>query len=200
MSRWRHTSGGFRRISASLLVAVMLAGCGTPSAHVPDLLDLDGQSWRPLDMGDARAHVFFFITVDCPISNAYAPEIGRIVADHRDAPVRFFLVHVDPDVTSESARQHAADYALPHPVLRDPQQRLANALEIRTTPEVAVVTADGDIAYRGRIDNWWGDLGRKRPRATKHELRDAVRAVIDGDAVVVRRTEAIGCSLPAVMP
>ena len=64
------------------------------------------------------------------------------------------------------------------------------------TPEAVVITPDGEIAYRGRIDNWFGDIGRKRPAPTRHELKDAVTAVLAGQPVPVPRTEAVGCLLP----
>ena len=82
-------------------------------------------------------------------------------------------------------------------VIRDPHHRLAQHLGVTVTPEAAIVAAGGKMVYRGRIDNLYGDLGRKRPLgATRHELRNALDAVLAGKEIQVKRTEAIGCYLP----
>lgn len=162
--------------------------------------DLDGRPHRPLDPAGAQAVVVIFVTADCPISNSYAPEMRRIVADHADDPIRFYLVHVDPDVGPEDARAHARTYGLPGTILRDPEHLLVRELGATTTPEAAVLDAHGRLVYRGRIDNWYGDLGRKRPQPTRRELRDAIAAVLAGRPVPVPRTQAIGCEMPDISP
>lgn len=137
-----------------------------------------------------------FLTTDCPIANAYAPRIQALAEQFADRPARFFLVHVDPDVTADVARAHAADYGHQSPVLLDHEHALVGHTGVTVTPEVAVVVGDGEVVYRGRIDNWYGDLGRKRPKPTRHELRDALEAVFAGAEVEVPRTEAVGCYVP----
>ena len=67
---------------------------------------------------------------------------------------------------------------------------------VTISPEAALVVRGGELAYRGRIDNWYGDLGRKRPRPTRFELRDALDAVLAGRPVLVPRAEAVGCFIP----
>ena len=68
------------------------------------------------------ASVIIFVTVDCPISNSYAPEIQSIFGDYGDQPLDFYLVHVDPDVTVEAARSHAADFGLSCATALSPHQ------------------------------------------------------------------------------
>ncbi len=65
--------------------------------------------------------------------------------------------------------------------------------DLDITPESVVLTVDGKIAYRGRIDNLYGGLGRKRLEATRHELRDVLRAVLGGREVESAGEEAVGC-------
>ncbi|MCA9320598.1 MAG: redoxin domain-containing protein, partial [Planctomycetes bacterium] len=173
---------------------------GKPRVPEPGLEDLKGKRLDPLKVDDqTKAHVIVFTTVDCPIANAYAPEIRSIVADHADRPLRFFLVHVDADVDREAATRHAKDYGyldVDLPVLRDPEQKLAKRLEITKTPEVAIILKGGTAAYRGRIDDLWGDIGRKRAQANQHDLREALAAILEDKEVPRPRTEAVGCDLP----
>ena len=164
----------------------------------PMLRDLDGKSRWPLDAGDRKANVLIFTTNDCPIANAYAPEINALVSDYASKPVLFQLVHVDPDATADGARAHAREYGYTCPILLDPAHELAKELEITATPEAAVVTAGGKLAYRGRIDDQWGDLQKKKPAPTKRDLRAALDAVLAGRSVPNSRTKAVGCDLPAL--
>src|SRR5205814_8453464 len=89
-------------------------------ARSPELRDLDGRIHTPLSQPRQKATVLFFLLPDCPISNAYTPEIGRICADYESKQVSAFVVHADPDVKAEDARKHAREYGLRCPVLLDP--------------------------------------------------------------------------------
>jgi len=63
-------------------------------------------------------------------------------------------------------------------------------------PEAVVVLADGSIAYRGRIDNFYADYGKPRRMATEHNLRDALDAVLARKAVERPSTTPVGCFIP----
>ncbi len=176
------------------------AGAGGPESpgSGPALLGADGQRCWPLDTRDRIGNVVIFTTVDCPIANAYAPEINQIVSDYRERPLRLYLVHVDPDVTAERAQAHAKEYGFSGPVLLDPKQELAKKLGVKVTPEALLVKAGGKVAYQGRIDDQWGDLQKKRPAPTKRDLRAAIEALLSGKPIPTAKTKAIGCDLPVL--
>jgi hypothetical protein len=77
--------------------------------------------------------------------------------------------------------------------LRDPQHTLVRRTGATVTPEVAVFTADGRMAYRGRIDDSNVDFGKSAPGATKHDLEVAIEAVLAGKPVAEPVTKAVGC-------
>ncbi|MBK8101372.1 MAG: redoxin domain-containing protein [Planctomycetes bacterium] len=168
--------------------------CGCAGAAPTILPDLDGRAQAPLTVAAGQLHVLFFVSQECPIANSYAPRIAELAAGWPGA-VRTFVVHVDPDLTVAAATAHARDYALPAPILLDPAQSLATALGITHTPEVAVLTTGG-LAYRGRIDDRWGDLGEKSQEPETHDLRDAVAALLADRTIATPRTEPVGCLLP----
>jgi thiol-disulfide isomerase/thioredoxin len=169
------------------------ASASPPPTPIPDV---DGKFQEPLKVAGDKAHVLFFLTHDCPISNGYAPEIASIVKQYADKGVRFYAVHVDPDCTAEVARKHAREFGLPCPVLLDPKHQLVKATGVTITPEVAVLTPDGKVAYRGRIDDQYPGLGKKRIAPAERDLRQALDAILAGKPVKVARTEAVGCSIP----
>ena len=77
-------------------------------------------------------------------------------------------------------------------VLRTPDISLWEMHE-RITPEAAVFAPDREMVYRGRIDDRYVDFGKTRARATRHDLTDALEAVLAGESVPNPRTEAVGC-------
>ncbi len=143
-----------------------------------------------------RAVALFFIGHDCPISNAYAPEIQRLYAQYAPQKIAFYLVYADPDITLGVATRHAKAYGYGFPLLLDPAHQLTRKVGATVTPEAALLTPQGRLLYRGRIDDQYADYGRRREIATRHDLRLALEAVVQGRAVPHRFTRAIGCFIP----
>jgi membrane dipeptidase len=157
--------------------------------------DIDGRMHTPLSQPDKKGTIFFFVLPDCPVSNAYAPEIKRICDDY-SKKFATFVVHVDPDVTSKDAKKHAKAYGLTGPILLDPTHILVRQTEATIAPEAAVLGPNGTLLYRGRIDDLYSDVGTRRPEPTQRDLRVALDAIAVGKNVPTPRTKAVGCFLP----
>lgn len=155
--------------------------------------DISGQELLPLNVKEAKAHVFFFVTQDCPISNSYAPEINSIVKDFADKNVKLFLVQVDPDLAVEEAQKHASQYGYHLPVIIDNKHQIVSALGATCTPEAAILLPHNRVAYLGRIDDLFTGLGKKRQAPSERNLRDALTQVLADQPVAIPRTQAIGC-------
>lgn len=184
-----------------LLLSLFLAHSRTPAPAEEDpeklaFTTLEGETISPLSTETDQPIAILFITVDCPIANAYAPEIGRIFEEYRPRGIRFLLIHVDPDLKVETARKHASDYNLKAPIVIDRQHQLVTATEATITPEAVVLDATGKKIYQGRIDDLFTDFGTRRTQASQRDLRNALEAVVEGKPVPVPETEAIGCLMP----
>lgn len=183
------------RIALGWLTASLLAGCAAEAVG-PTLQGLDGTRHAPLAIQGDDVHVLVFTSHECPIANAYAPTLQALQAEWADQPrVRLFLLHVDPDLSTELARQHAQDYQLPGTVLLDPTQAAASACAATITPEAVVLTAEG-LHYRGRIDDQWRKLGSRAPAASSRDLAEAVALALDGTRSPEPHPKAVGCLLP----
>ena len=172
-----------------LMTGLSVAVPGQNSQWVFD--DLDGVARHPLDPADKTASVLVFYWQDCPISNSYAPELNRICASHTN--FAFYIVQIDPDLTPAAAREHARQFGLRASVLLDPHHRLVKLANATVTPEAVVYGKDGEILYRGRIDDRYAALGQKRAAATTHDLLEALDALAAGKTVTTKETKAIGC-------
>jgi hypothetical protein len=173
---------------ALVLTLVAFGPVGTPSIR-----DLDGGTRRPFAPPD-RAALLVFVTSDCPISNGYAPVIQDLCRTYGRRGVDCLLLYEDARITASAARAHRAAYGLAAvPAAVDDERTIAGAAGVTVTPETAVLDRSGTIRYRGRIDDLYVDLGRRRAAVTAHDLRDALDAVLAGRTVVQPRTPALGC-------
>ncbi len=163
-----------------------------PSTHL-GLRDLAGREINPFQSSNAKWLVFFFVSVDCPISNRYAPEIRRLHTKFAPRGVEFWLVHPNADEGAEVIRNHTKEYQYTFGVLRDAEHLFVKKTRARVTPEVALFERVGSMVYGGAIDNRLVDFGKERPAATEHYLEDALKAVLQGSPVLHSRTKAIGC-------
>ena len=82
------------------------------------------------------------------------------------------------------------------PVALDPRHEWVKRVRPTIAPEAAVFSPTGDLLYRGRIDDQYAGLGKRRTNVTSHDLRDALEAILAGEPVPVARTDAVGCPIP----
>jgi len=160
------------------------------------LKDVQGTPHTLAEWAGHPAIVLFFIATDCPVSNRYAPEMARLAREFGRRGFLFLGIHPDPDVTVESVAKHAAEYGLPFPVMLDPNQVVTRQAGARVTPEAVVVLPDGQVLYRGRIDDRYTSDGRQRPETRVRELRSALEAILADESPTVAQTQPFGCPIP----
>jgi hypothetical protein len=185
------------RFDRRLAVAVFAAlGLGLSAAAAPGLRlpDLDNRLIDPFETAaDTRAIVFLFISVDCPISNRYAPEIRRLSDKFASRGVIFRLVYPNPSESPEAIRAHLKDYRYPGSAMRDSRQQLARFTKATITPEAALYDRQGRRLYLGRIDDRYVNLGLERPAPTRHDLEEALDDTLAGKPVRQATAPAVGC-------
>jgi hypothetical protein len=154
---------------------------------------VDGALLQPFNPAGS-ANILFFISVDCPISNSYAPEIQRLCENYGKQGVGCALLYEDLELSAGSVRKHFQEYGYKAiPAAIDAERKVSNRAKAGVTPEAVVVDAKGGIRYRGRIDNFYADLGKARQQVTVHDLSDALDAVLAGRAVANPQTQPLGC-------
>jgi hypothetical protein len=147
-----------------------------------------------------KAAVLIFTTIECPISNRYAPEIVRLQREFEQHGIRFSLVFPNAADTADDIAAHVKRFGYDMPALRDPDHAIVRRAGATIAPEAAVIDGAGQVVYRGRIDDRYVAFGVDRPQPTRRDLRDALAAVVAGRQVAVRETRAIGCVLADFVP
>jgi len=174
------------------LIRVTFLGCCVCLATcpcVPRKADLAAPAGRT----EVAAKVYLFVNNDCPIANQYSPEIRRLHQLYAPRGVAFWLVHCDSEETETSVREHDRHYDLSLPVIMDLNQSLARRCQVEVVPSAAVFSARDELVYHGRIDDRFADIGRERPQASKHDLAEALEAILDHRPVPTPTTSAVGC-------
>jgi peroxiredoxin len=139
--------------------------------------------------------VVVFLSTECPIARGYVPELNRQFSTLEEAkqPVAFFGVISDRSVTQSAAAKFVQEFEIRFPVLFDASGELAEALKPTHVPESFVIDREGQLAYRGRIDDLYVEPGKKRLEATRHDLAEAIAAVVASQTLDAPRTEPVGC-------
>lgn len=219
MSAEQESTGGFpynrrmpRRVAAGFWCAaaacaalaggaVARAASANPPRPAVVLRDPAGAAVDPFRASESSAAVvLLFASVECPISNRYAPVVQRLHAEFASKNVAFWLVYPNPADTAEAVREHLRAYGYPVHALLDPRHELVALARVSVTPEAAVFDREGRLAYHGRIDNRYVSFGVERPAATEHDLALALGALLAGRAVPDHPAPAIGCYIADFVP
>ena len=183
----RH-SGGVRyhpvmpRCRPILIAILFVALAGCRDGATGGVVALDGSAADPL-AGTRGVVVLLFTRTDCPISNRYAPEVGRLADAFANRGVDIWLVYPDPRTTAEQITAHLGEYRSPCSALRDPRHALVARAGATVTPEAAVFNASREMVYCGRIDDRYVTFGQARPEPTRRDLENAIEAALSGAIV-----------------
>ena len=194
----RHRPWLFRSIFAATGVAMTILASIPPARADRLPSELRGIDGRPVatraEVGGAT--VLTAYSTECPISNAIVPALKSIAEGPDAGRVRFIGLCVDPDLGDPAVADHAREFGLPFPVVRDRDGAIASGLGLKVTPEVVLIDGQGRTRYRGRVDDQFVTRRVRNAHPGTHELRDAIAAVLGGREVAKPHVEAVGCPLP----
>jgi hypothetical protein len=168
-----------------------------PSQVSPDIELLNtstGQRTRWGDLRGKKGTVLVFTGLSCPVALGYERSLKELGAVLKPRGINVVEVNAnDNDAVADLAR-HTQELALPAPVYKDPEQRLARTVGVSVQSESVLLDQDNRVLYRGRIDDRLS-IAVKRSMATRHELLDATDALVSNRRVAVPVTDASGCGI-----
>ncbi|MFM7080069.1 MAG: thioredoxin family protein [Bacteroidota bacterium] len=144
--------------------------------------------------------IIIFTCNNCPFSIAYE---DRIIALHdKYAALGFPVIAINPNdaerVPEDSFRnmkKRAREKGFKFSYLHDETQETAKAYGATRTPHVFLTSRNGSgeyvVSYIGAIDNNTDDPAA----ADKKYIESAISEILEGKAVSVNATKAIGCSI-----
>ncbi len=187
--------------TALFLLLLSAPGFAVESREIGDfsLLDHQGKFHQLSWYGDQKAVVVFVQGNGCPIVRNGAPTLKAIRDEYEDKGVTFFMLNPQPQDDRNSVAAEATEFDFDFPILIDEAQLVAESLGVDRTAETFIIDPTAKrILYRGPIDDRLG-YETQKPEAQNHYLKDALDAVLAGEAVAAVNVDAPGCliSFPA---
>jgi peroxiredoxin len=169
-----------------------------PAAQVPRVVAgfalkaTSGKQVSLADYCDKDAVVVAFIGTECPINNAYMPRLAELSKSYGPRRVAFLAINSNSQDSFARVAEHARQFGIPFPVLKDDGSRVADLFGAERNPEVFVLDRERRIRYHGRIDDQVG-IGYKRPEPTRRDLATALDELLGGKPLSRPTTEVAGC-------
>ncbi len=163
----------------------------------------DGTAVRVLAGPQGQLVALVFVSTECPIANAMLPDLVEIAKHASERGVAFHLVYPSTWQTREDLLAHAREFGLAtatnarNMLLADPSHTLVHLAGVTVVPEAAIFRCDGrgggELVYRGRVNDLYVGIGRRRPSISSHDLRDAIDACLAGQPLAQPFPKAVGC-------
>lgn len=155
------------------------------------LTEMDGKPITPKP--GTKATVFIMMSPECPLCQSYSLTLNNLNKKYEPQGVAFYGIVPGTLFTSSEVKAFMQTYSISFPMYFDLKKQFTAQMKATKTPEVFVLDNKNTLRYRGRIDNWAYELGKKRKVITEHELQDALEAIISNQPIRVTKTEPIGC-------
>lgn len=176
-------SGGVRSVEAGAAIGQPLADFKLP--------DLEGKEQTLSAHKGKNTVVLIFANQGCPFSIGAEPALFALHEKYKDKGVVFYAIDSNATNTVEEIKKHVAEKQVPYTVLKDVDNKYADAVGAKVTPETFVVDKNGNLAYHGAPDD------RKSPDAagTTPWLDNALAALTTGKEVDVKEAKTWGCGI-----
>ncbi len=179
-------------LSGSLPAAAPEVGAPAPQFT---LTTVEGKSFSLAEAAKShKAVVVMFIATKCPYSNAYNDRMRDMAAAYEKQGILFAGINSNKSEPADEVIAHAKKHGFAFPIMKDPDNKVADLYDAKHTPEIFVVDPDGKLRYHGRIDENYEDAAK----VTSPDLKNALDAMLAGRAIAKAETKAFGCSIKRV--
>lgn len=153
---------------------------------------IDGQAieWRD----GSRVRVWVFLGCECPVAKMYARRIEELQARFGASGVEWVGVMSNLQDTQEDIARFAKEVGLTIAMVKDEDQALARKWQVTRTAEVVMIDRQGEIQYRGRIDDQYSP-GVTKSKVAREDLAIAIDSVLRGESPQMAITEPVGCKI-----
>jgi len=179
---------------------VMTASTMLPlGTEAPDfaLPDTAGNLVSLSDLDEAWALVVVFMCNHCPFVKHVIDDFVGLVREYQPQGVAFVGVNSNdvsefPEDRPEKMVQFAQEKGFTFPYLYDETQDVAKRYHAACTPDFFVFDENRRLVYRGQMDD--SRPGSQVP-VTGADLRAALDAVLEGEAVPEKQKPSMGCNI-----
>jgi peroxiredoxin len=185
-------AGVLLAVASAALFAAPSIGSAAPDFS---LTTLDGKSFSLTQAAKShKAVVVMFVATKCPYSNAYNERMRDMAAFYEKQGILFVGINSNKTEPADEVSAHARQHGLAFPLMKDPDNKVADLYDARHTPEIYIVDPQGKLVYHGRIDENYEDP----TKVTSPDLKNALDQLLAGKPIAKAETKAFGCSIKRV--
>jgi peroxiredoxin len=178
----------------ALLIGLWLPSMGTLGAlevgtTAPDfaMTTIEGRRFSLAEVEKThRAVAILFISTICPYSNYYNDLMRDMAGEFGKKGVAFVGVNSGKLETANEVRAHAREHGHSFDIIKDPDDKVADLLDARRTPEAFLIDSSGTLRYHGRVAS----------KLSEPDLKSAIEALLEGKPIHPAETKAFGCAIP----
>ena len=169
---------------------------GTRASHF-SLINVDSKMVSLADFEEAPALVMIFMCNHCPFVKHLAASLAQFGAEYQAKGAAVVAISSNevanyPQDSPEQMVHEAEEQGYTFPYLYDETQEVSIAYRAACTPDFYLFDQEQKLVYRGQYDS--SRPGDGQP-ITGADLRQAVDAVLAGNAVSEDQTPSIGCNI-----
>jgi peroxiredoxin len=154
------------------------------------LPDVDNKERSLKSLAGKNGTVLLFISVQCPVSNAYNERMAKLAEDYKAKGIAVIGINSNVAEDAAAVKAHAEQNKLSFPILKDPGNKIADKLGAKVTPEAYFLDGSNKLLYHGRIDN-----ARNEAQLETSDLRNALDAALADKPIEKTEAKAFGCSI-----
>ena len=193
----------WRSVFLTLLLTVLfypVYGCASEALPDPpeigsvlpnfELKDLEGNT-HTLEQYRGKIVVLEMASHLCPWSRGADPHLVALANKHAEDGVVVIGIDSHNIATVVEIKKYAEENEKTYTILKDVDNKYADAIGAKVTPEVYVVDKEGKLAYHGAFDN----RGKPEEKGENAYVEDAVAALLAGKTPETTRAKTWGCTI-----
>lgn len=138
-----------------------------------------------------KLKVIAFLAIDCPLSQQSTSALREIRSKFSG---KVSVIGVFPGKESRTAFvAFKKKYQLLFPLLSDKDYKWTKLLSATVTPEVFLLSEENDLLYHGAIDDRAISLSKRKRKADRNYLVDAIDDHLSGKETAINYIKAVGC-------
>jgi hypothetical protein len=133
--------------------------------------------------------VLFFVSSKCPCTDQHRLMVIDLLEKTRGQGIEYYCVFSNPKESSITADYFFRNIGWDMPYVIDTKGLLADKYAATHTPQTILMTRNGQVVYRGPID----DSSQNQGRVLHAYVKDKIEQMIAGEQVQFAEIPPLGC-------
>jgi peroxiredoxin len=164
------------------------------ASKAPDFT-LQDQDGKPVTLADQKGKVVVleWFNGECPYVQRHykSKTMQSLAGQYRDKDVVWLAINSTSTADRSVNKAWVEKYKLDYPILDDHTGKVGKLYAAKTTPHMFVIDRDGNVVYKGGIDD--DPSGRKEHPV--NYVSEVLEKLTAGQTVALKETKPYGCSV-----